>query len=135
MLSQLHIGSQGQNNTLTMAPSTKVTKIAKNGGKDIRMFFSGTSSGSQKQLPVPVERESSASVSEPDDDDELLPRKGQTKGKSAVKKPRPSATKIKEEGEKETPHVNDKGQLKEEPPKKYKFVSLSSYLPALMLFH
>ena len=82
------------------------------------------------------EGESSPLVSEPDNDDELIPRKGQTKGKPVTKKPRPSArslkspTKVKEEGEKEEPHVNDKGKAKEEPPKKFKFVSLPSYLPA-----
>ncbi|KAF8220858.1 hypothetical protein L208DRAFT_1416033, partial [Tricholoma matsutake] len=39
--------------TLMMAPSTKVAKITKNGGKDIRLFFGGIPSGSQKQLPTP----------------------------------------------------------------------------------
>ena len=85
----------------------------------------------------------SASVSEPDDD-ELLPRKGQVKGKAPAKKPRPSAAsskapaKVKEDrDEKEKPSVDGKGKAKAEPSKKFESVSQSFTFPPTFsdLFH
>lgn len=62
--------------------------------------------------------DSSTSVSEPDED-ELLPRKGQAKGKPATKKPRASSGSSKapanverDDEEKEKSPVNGKGRVK-----------------------
>lgn len=61
-----------------MAP-TKVTKVAKNGGKDIRLFFSNTPSSSQKKLPTPAstlgtQRKNAIEIVDDDNDNKLKQR-------------------------------------------------------------
>ncbi|KAG6830854.1 hypothetical protein H0H87_006914 [Tephrocybe sp. NHM501043] len=69
-----------------MAPSTKVTKVTKPGGKDIRMFFGAVPSSQKSETQTTTGSQAKDAIEISDDDNKPA--------KPAVSRPRPSVSKL-----------------------------------------